>query len=129
MTTEDLIDLIDRCGADPALWPPGARAGAERALAASPEARSVLEAMRRVERTLAATRGVDGARDFAAPALRQAQPRAVRLWKARAGWAAAAAAALSLGVFTGARTGAAADEPAVTLDHALALAGEVIDAG
>jgi hypothetical protein len=121
--------LLDRCGGDPAGWPPGARAGAARLLVASASARELLRVMQDVERGLSApapapiaglAEQVMTARQLGAPS-----PLAIPAFDVR--WAAAAAAALMLGVATGWLNGAGED-PAQTLASALSAPTEAVDA-
>ena len=127
MTPDDLRDLLDRCGGDPAAWPPGAATGAERLLAGSPRARALLAAQQAVDRALRRTAPVAVPEGLAARAL--ANPQARRSTVSQpVRWAAAAAAALVLGVTVGAVHGGGED-PGSTVASALAIPGESSDAG
>lgn len=96
-------DHLDRYGADLNAWPAVTRAEAAVLLEASPQARAAFLSMSEVERFLRvrpplATSGIDA---MAAKAMTQRQLVPPRRGAARAGWAAAAAVVLSLGVFVG----------------------------
>jgi hypothetical protein len=52
MTLERLQDLLDRFGADPARWPQGARADAERLIAADPAAARAAETAAKLDGAL-----------------------------------------------------------------------------
>lgn len=133
MTPDGFEDLLDRCGGDPAAWPPGARAAAERLLATSHEARDALARQREVDAWLAAPGSAPAVgRDFASEATRERQARpeppaavALRRWS---GAAAIGLVALGLGVAAGA-SHAALEEPAQALAAALAAPGETADVG
>ncbi len=123
MTPEAFEDLLDRHGANLARWPDGARAEAEALLHGSERAKIALSTMRAVEAYLAGSRAMAGATTYATVATRRAQIRPARRAAVRAGWAAAAAAALAMGVFVGGATAAPRDdEGAPTFAQTLAPA-------
>ena len=119
MTLDDFTHLLDRCGGDPAGWPPGAKPAAHRLLSGSPEARTALAGVQALDRLIAATRvqvAPDGLVERAARGAQASRPTAARLWARAVGVAAAAAVTLSLGLVTGAA------ERAPTPDQAVAAA-------
>jgi hypothetical protein len=123
MTPEAFEELLDRHGADLARWPHEARAAAEAFLTVSARANTQLAAMRDVEAYLMGSRATAGDGAYAAVAIRRARVRPARRVVSRAGWAAAAAAALAMGVFVGGATAAPRDdEGAASLAQALAPA-------
>lgn len=97
-------DDMDRWGGDLVRWPRDARRDAEALLAGSAPARALQAAMIEVERALALPPGDDaGFTDFAAIATRRPQERLRRTssMARHAGWGAAIAAALVLGIVVG----------------------------
>ena len=128
MTIDDLRDLIDRCGGDPTAWPPGAQTGAEQLLATSSQARALLAAQQAVDRALADTACIAAPEGMAARALAGPQGRRSTLHRP-ARWAAAAAAALVLGVTVGAAVHGGGEDPGSAVASALAIPGEAPDAG
>lgn len=97
-------DGLDRWGGALATWPLDARRDAEALLAGSASARALHASMIEVERALALPLAGDaGFTDFAGIATRRAQERSRRAspMVRRAGWGAAAAAALVLGIMAG----------------------------
>jgi hypothetical protein len=129
MTLRDFEDLLDHCGGDPARWPPGARAQAEKLLGASARARAALAAMQAAEAWLAAgpAKAPEG---LARRAMQAAQlpptSTAARIGRP-AGWAAAAVCALTLGLVAGWRP-ASSEDPSQILAAALGAPIEVADA-
>ena len=95
-------DGLDRFGADLSAWPAADRAAGTTCLAADPAARAALAEAQQVETLLRAQRQAPPALDaFATRAMAHPQARRVPLAARRAGWAAAAAAALVLGLYVG----------------------------
>lgn len=97
-------DHLDRYGGALGAWPEAVRGDAEALLAASGPARKAHDAMRAVELALASSRTPGDARRgdaMAAVATRHRQSRPVDRLAPRAGWAAAAAAVLVLGIAVG----------------------------
>ena len=135
MTPDDFEHLLDACGSAPERWPPGSRAGAERLLRHSGEARHALLAQREVDAWLAPTDARSGFPDFAgrASAQRQLPPmtpavRALRTAALASATAAAALVAIGLGTATGFAHGRGED-PGQLLTAALSWPGEAPDAG
>ena len=127
MTVDDFNDLLDRCGADPARWPPGAQVAAQRLLMASEPARAAHAALGAAEAALAMTRARDdGPADFAARAMLAPQ---VPHWASAAArrrsvsLAVAASLVLSVGLAEGA-WGPRSDDPSQVLSAALFASGE-----
>ena len=114
MTPQAFDDLLDRHGGDAARWPPESRDQAERLLRVSHEARCALAAMREAEQLLGLLRAAPqgDASTVAARAMRHPQRQPARLAALRVGWAAAAAAALAIGILVGGTTGADHDDDA-----------------
>lgn len=117
-------DNLDRWGGDLARWPLDARRDAATLLAGSALARALHAAMLEVERVLAPPLANEdaGFTDFAAVATRRPQEKARRVSPTvrRAGWGAAAAAALVLGMVVGdSNLGGHDDSPDQVLASAL----------
>ena len=124
-------DHLDRWGGALASWPAEARGEAERLLAGSAAARALHAEMVEVEAALALPAFEPPGR-FAAVATRHVQGRAVPSRRVpmlrRAGWGAAAAAALGLGLLFGsANLGVHEDSPDQVLASALGLAAGTMD--
>jgi anti-sigma factor RsiW len=95
-------DVLDRYGGDPRHWPVEVRGAVEQLLAGSPEARARLAAMRDLEHHLRETATSPGAGGtMAASAMRHPQARRRSPLARPAGWGAAIAAALVIGLMLG----------------------------
>jgi anti-sigma factor RsiW len=88
-------DVLDRYGGDPRHWPVEVRGAVEQLLAGSPEARARLAAMRELEHHLRETA------TSPASAMRHPQARRRSPLARPAGWGAAIAAALVIGLMLG----------------------------
>lgn len=131
ITLQTFEDHLDRWGGALAVWPVEPRGEAEALLAGSAEARALLADMVEVEAALALPAFELSGR-FAAVATRHAQDRAVPARRApvlrRAGWSAAAAVALVLGLLFGsANLGVHDDSPDQVLASALGPAAGTVD--
>ena len=117
-TFEDLLDLH---GGDLARWPEPERAAAAALLDISPEAHALHAGMAEIEAVLRrpAASGGPGADLVAARAMRHRQETPARRLALRAGWAAAAAIVLLVGIAIGDRGNATRD---VSPDRVLAVA-------
>ncbi len=127
-------DNLDRWGGALALWPVDARREAETLLAGSARARALHASMIEVERVLALPLAeAAGFTDFAAVAMRQPQDKPFFLRRTsptvrRAGWGAAVAAALVLGILVGNVTlGGHDDSPDQVLASALGPSVGTVD--
>jgi hypothetical protein len=117
---EEFLEVLDRYGGRLEDWPQLARARAEALLAASPQARTQLSAMRRAEAALAATRPADakGTDTLAFHAMRAIQDKPRRRVRRRLSWALAGTLALIAGVYVGAAP-LASENPADIVTAAL----------
>lgn len=120
---------LDRWGGDLAGWPDEARRDAVALLAVSAPARELHESMLEVERALALPlTGDTGFDRFTAVATRQPQEQRARPMLRRAGWGAAIAAALVLGILIGdTNIGAHDDTPDQVLASALGPSTGTLD--
>ena len=115
-------DLLDRFGGDLAAWPAPERDAAMALLAVSSAASAQRDAMLDVELVLrqSGVRVAPGAADkIAARAMRHRQETPARRLALRAGWAAAAAIVLTVGIAIGDHGGATRD---VSPDRVLSVA-------
>lgn len=121
-------DNLDRWGGDLARWPAAARRDAETALAGSVPARALHAATLEMERALDLPSFEPGFTDFAAVAMRRPQERRTPPVLRRAGWGAAVAAALVLGIMAGDITPGGFDEsPDQVLASALGPSAGAVD--
>ena len=137
MDLQTFEDDLDRWGGALAQWPTAARGEAEALLAGSAAARALHAAMIEVERVLAMPfvekTGFSAAERFAAVATLQPQQRPSMLRRAppmlrRAGWGAAIAAALVLGILVGdLNIGSHDDSPDQVLASALGPHAGTVD--
>jgi hypothetical protein len=118
MTLAEFEELLDRCGADPAAWPPGAEPGARRLMAADPAAGQ--EAMAAAEAALRAPLDLREIPDFAAQAMAAPQEPP---WRRRLSLALAASLVLSVGFAAGALK-PRGEDPAAVLSSALSTGGD-----
>jgi hypothetical protein len=120
MTLAEFEELLDRCGADPAAWPPGAEPGARRLMAADPAAGAAQEAMAAAEAALRAPFDLGEFPDFAAQAMAAPQEPP---WRRRLSLALAASLVLSVGLAAGALK-PRGEDPAAVLSSALFTGGD-----
>jgi len=101
---EEFLDRLDLYGGNLETWPVEARDAAQALLAASPEARAHLSAMRRVESALAQTRATyaKGVDDLTFRVMQVAQVRPQHTAIRRLPWAVAGMMALAAGLYVGA---------------------------
>ena len=99
---ERFEQIIDAYGGDPGRWPPDERQEAEALMAVEPRARSLAESARRLDEWLAQSEAPSPS-DLLTRRVLKAAPRPMHVlgWASGAGWAAAAAAGLFIGLSLG----------------------------
>ena len=105
MGLERFEHLVDAYGADPRRWPEAERAAAEVFLSGSEAARALVEGAARLDALLATAPALEPSELLVHRVLRAAPVRRTRIdgfgWASGAGWAAAAAAGVLVGLSLG----------------------------
>lgn len=117
MGLERFEHLVDAYGADPRRWPEAERAAAEAFLAGSEAARTLAEDAARLDALLEAAPAPEPSELLGHRVLRAAPVRRSRVsrfgWASGAGWAAAAAAGVLVGLSLGQQVGQAWEAEAI----------------
>jgi hypothetical protein len=124
---EEFLDMLDRYGGRLETWPPEARAKAEAWRDRCAVAAGQIDAMRRVEAALAATRATvaGGANATAARAMQAHQENPRQAMARRISWGVAGALALVAGVYIGSLPLLGSSAPAEIVADALNQSGGV----